>query len=76
MGKNPKKAKKCLRKAGKVFYQTKKVFLSRKRDMKPIQNTGRKIEKPKTNKPLPSGVASSVVEESFLWLGFKRPSMY
>ena len=76
MGKNPKKVKNCLRKVGEVFYQTEKVFLSSKKDLKPMKNTGRKIEKPKTNKALPNGVASSVVEESFLWLGFKRPSTY
>ena len=29
-----KKVKKCLRKAGEVFYQTNKVFLSGKKDLK------------------------------------------
>ena len=31
----PKKVKKYLRKAGEVFYQTDKVFLSGKKDLKP-----------------------------------------
>ena len=75
-GKEHKKGEKCLRKVGKVFYQTKKVFLSGKKDLKPMQKTERKTEKPQTDKALPSGVASSVVKESFLWLGFKRPSTY
>ena len=30
----PKKVKQCLRKAGEVFYQTYKVFLSGKKDLK------------------------------------------
>ena len=72
-GKNPKKVKNCLRKVGEVFYQIDKVFLSGKKDLKPMQKTERKTEKPKTNKALLSRVASSVVKESFLWLGFKRP---
>ena len=75
-GKIPKKVKNCLRKAGEMSYQTKKLFLSGKKDLKPIQNTEGKIEKPKIDKALPSRVASSVVEESFLWLGFKWPSTY
>ena len=41
-----------------------------------MQKIERKIEKPQTDKAIPSGVASFVVKESFLWLGFKRPSMY
>ena len=72
----PKKVKKFLRKAGEMFYQTNKVFLSGKKDLKPMQNTERKTEKPQTDKAVPSEVASSVVKESFLWLGFKRPSTY
>ena len=74
--KYPKKVKNCFRKAGEVCYQTDKVFLSGKKDLKPMQNTERKTEKPQTDKALPNGVASFVVKESFLWLGFKRPSMY
>ena len=76
MEKIPKKVKNCLRKAREVFYQTNKVFLSGKKDPKPMQKTERKIEKPQTDKALPRGVASSIVKESILWLGFKRPSMY
>ena len=73
-GKNPpKKVKNCLRKAGEVFYQKNKVLLSGKKDLK---KTERKIEKPQTDKDVPSGVSSSVVKESILWLGFKRPSTY
>ena len=34
MGKNPKKVKNCLRKAGEVFYQTYRVFLNGKKDLK------------------------------------------
>ena len=75
-GKNPQKFKNCLRKAGEVFYQTDKVFLSGKKNLKPMQKTERKTEKPQIDKALPSGVASSVVKESILWLGFKRPSTY
>ena len=41
-----------------------------------MQKTERKIEKPQTDKAVPSGVASSIVKESILWLGFKRPSTY
>ena len=33
-GKNPKKVKNFLRKAGEVFYQTYKFFLSGKKDLK------------------------------------------
>ena len=72
-GKNPKKVKNCLRKAGEVFYQTKNLFLGGKKDLKPMQKTKRKIEKPQTDKAIPNGVVSSIVKESFLWLGFKRP---
>ena len=72
----PKKVKNCLRKAGEVFYQTDKVFLSGKKNLKPMQKTERKTEKPQIDKALPSGVTSSVVKESILWLGFKRPSTY
>ena len=75
-GKNPKKVKNCLRKAGEVFYQTDKVFLSGKKDLKPMQKTKRNRDKPQVDKALPSGVAIFVVKESILWLGFKRPSMY
>ena len=59
-----------------MFYQTDKVFLSGKKDLKPMQKTERKKKKPQIDKALPSKVASSVVKESFLWLGFKRPSTY
>ena len=76
MEKIPKKVKNCLRKIGEVFYQTKKLFLSGKKDLKPMQKTKRKTEKPQIDKALPSRVASYVLKESFLWLGFKRPSMY
>ena len=41
-----------------------------------MQKTERNQEKPQTDKALPIGVASSVVKESVLWLGFKRPSTY
>ena len=58
----PKKVKNCLTKVGEVFYQTKKLFLSGKKDLKPMQKTERKTEKPQTNKALPSGVASSIVK--------------
>ena len=75
-GKNPKKIKNCLRKAGEVFYQTKKLFLSGKKDLKPLQKTERKTEKPQTDKALPGGVTSSIVKESVLWLWSKRPSTY
>ena len=76
MEKFQKKVKNHLKKAGEVCYHIYKVFLSGKKDLKPMQKTERKTEKPQTYKALPSGVASSVVKESFLWLGFKRPSMY
>ena len=33
----PKKVKNCLRKAGEVFYQTNKVFLSGKKNLKPCK---------------------------------------
>ena len=59
-----------------MFYQTKKVFLSGKKDLKPMQKTEIKTQKPQTDKALPNGVASYVVKESFLWLAFKRPSTY
>ena len=36
-GKVPKKAKNYLRKAGEVYYQTEKVFLSGKKDLKPYK---------------------------------------
>ena len=76
VGKNPKKVQKCLRKVGEVFYQTKKLFLSGKKDPKPMQKTERKTEKPQTDKAIPNRVANSVVKESILWLGLKRPSTY
>ena len=41
----PEKVKNCLRKAMEMFYQTKKLFLSGKKDVKPMQKTERKIEK-------------------------------
>ena len=41
-----------------------------------FKNIGRNKNKPQKYKALPSGVVSSVVKESFLWLGVKRPSMY
>ena len=41
-----------------------------------MKKTERKIEKPQIDKALPSGVASFVVKESILWLGFKRSSTY
>ena len=41
-----------------------------------MKNTERKTEKPQTDKAIPSMVTSFVVEEIFLWLGFKRPSTY
>ena len=37
MGKGPKNAKNCLRKEREVFYQTDKVFLSGKKDLKPYK---------------------------------------
>ena len=43
---------------------------------KTLQNPGINIEKPQIDKALPSRVASFVVKESILWLGFKRPSTY
>ena len=76
VGKIPKKVKNCLRKVGEMFYQTNKVLLSGKKDLKPMEKTKRKAEKPQTDKALPSRVTSSVVKENILWLGFKRPSMY
>ena len=76
VGKNPKKVKNCLRKAGEVFYQTKKVFLSRRKDLKPYKSLEERHRNP--NKTRLSLVESlvHVVKESILWLGFKRPSMY
>ena len=41
-----------------------------------MQKAERNQEKPQTDKAIPSGVASFVVKESVLWLGFKRPSTY
>ena len=41
-----------------------------------MQKTERKREKPQIDKAVPSRVANSIVKESILWLGFKRPSMY
>ena len=41
-----------------------------------MQKAKRKTKKPQTDKALPGIVASYVVKESFLWLGFKRPSTY
>ena len=41
-----------------------------------MQKTEKKIEKPQTDKAIPSGVVISVVKESILWLGFKRPSTW
>ena len=41
-----------------------------------MQKTERNKEKLQAEKAVPSGVASFVVKESILWLGFKRPSMY
>ena len=61
----PKKVKNCLMKAGEVFYHTKKLFLSGKKDLKPMQNTERKTAKPQTDKALPSGVASSVLKGKY-----------
>ena len=47
-----------------------------KQGPKTMKNTEINIEKPQINKALPSGVVGSIVNKSFLWLGFKRPSMY
>ena len=44
--KGPKKAKNCLRKAWEVLYQIEKVFISGKKDLKPMQKTGRKTKTP------------------------------
>ena len=41
-----------------------------------MQKTERNQEKPQTDKVLPNGVVGSVVKESIIWLGFKRPSTY
>ena len=41
-----------------------------------LQKAEIKTKKPQIDNALPSGVASSVVKESILWLGFKRPSTY
>ena len=41
-----------------------------------MQKTEINKEKPQADKAIPSGVTSSVVKESILWLGFKRPSTY
>ena len=42
-----------------------------------MQKAERNQEKnPKQTRLVPSGVSSSVVKESILWLGFKRPSTY
>ena len=64
----PKKVKQCLREAGEVFYQTYKLFLSGKKDLKIHKKAERKTKKPQTDKALPNEVASSVVKEIFLWL--------
>ena len=39
-----------------------------------MQKTERNTEKTQKDKVLPNEVTSSVVKESFLWLGFKRSS--
>ena len=75
-GKIPKKVKNHLKKAGEVCYQIYKVFLSGKKDLKQCKRVERNQEKPQTDKALPSMVASFVVKETILWLGFKRPSTY
>ena len=41
-----------------------------------MQKDERHKEKPQIDKALPNGVTSSVVKESILWLGFKRPSWH
>ena len=41
-----------------------------------MQKTERNKEKLQTDRAIPSMVASAVVKESILWLGFKRPSTY
>ena len=56
--------------------QTEKVFLSGKRDLKQCKRLKEIKRNPKQTRLFPSGVASSVVKESILWLGFKRPSTY
>ena len=47
-----------------------------KRIVKAFEKTIRKKKKPQIDKALPSGVSNSVVKESILWLGLKRPSTY
>ena len=59
-----------------MFQQTQKVFLTCKKDLKLYKKAKRKKNKPQTDKALPSGVTISVVKESILQLGFKRPSTY
>ena len=54
MEKIPKKVKNCLRKEGEGFYQTDKLFVSGKRDLKPMQKIERKTEKPQTDKAFPA----------------------
>ena len=46
-GKTPKKVKNCLRKAGEVFYQNYKVFLSGKKDLKQCKRLKKRQRNPK-----------------------------
>ena len=47
-----------------------------KEGLETLKNIGINIVKHQTNEELSSGVTNYVVEESFIWLGFKRPSTY
>ena len=50
----PKKVKKCLRKAGEVFYQTYKVFLSGKKDLKQCKRLKERQRNPKQTRLSPA----------------------
>ena len=41
-----------------------------------MQKAEIKTKKHQIDKSLPNGFFSSIVKESILWLGFRRPSMY
>ena len=75
-GKNPKKGQKLPYEGkGSVLLEL-EVFLSGKKDLKSCKNIERETEKPQICKAITNRVTNSVVKESFIWLGFKRPSMY
>ena len=75
-GKNPKKGKKLPQEGRGSALSDLEGVPKWKEGLETLKKDEKNVDKPQTNKVLPCRVASFVVKESFLWLGFKRPSTY